>query len=259
MGRDSIHSKIDELLGVLSINNSRLSLHSEGLSMLDIDVLRKQCIELYEQINKLALQPRAASKPSDTLVQVKQPAKPIEKESAPEPPKQEVVEPTSVEVIPESPKVEIPTQVVEPPMVEIPVPVVPEVVIPTPEPISAPPVVDETKITSPPPQKVSSNKPKDEVKSHRYEDDEMKSLFEKFSSKPIESIAKAISVAKRFEFQSNFFDGEAKEYNTFMSLLDGAHDREEAFAIYHAYKSKFKWDNEDLKDELKALMYRKFS
>lgn len=246
MGRDSIHDKIDELLGLLSINNNRLSLHSESLSMLDIDVLRKQCIELYEHINKLALLPRQ----SRNLETVSAP-----KVEIPVPPK--VEEPQAKEEI---------KQTAEPPtsapaateiIVEQEVGKVREV-----EKQELQPVNDPREITKEYKEALAPSptaKTKDKEKSHSREDAEMLSLFEKFSSKPITSIAKSISVAKRFEFQSNFFDGEAKEYNTFMSLLDGAHDREEAFAIYHAYKSKFKWDNEELKDELKALMYRKFS
>ena len=87
----------------------------------------------------------------------------------------------------------------------------------------------------------------------------MLSLFEKFSSKPIDSISKAISIAKRFEFQSEFFDGDAKAYKGFIEALDSAGDREASFEIYHKYKTELKWDNEDLKDELKVLLYRKYA
>ena len=64
MSRENIHSKIDELLELLSIHNGRLSLHAEKLSQLDIDVLRKQCIDLYDQVNLLALQGKIVAKPS---------------------------------------------------------------------------------------------------------------------------------------------------------------------------------------------------
>ncbi len=200
MSRDNTHQKIDELLGLLSINNNRLSLHSEKLSQLDIDVLRKQCIELYEQINKLALSGKITTAPS-----VASQAKPQVKKTivAEKLPKQE----------------------------------------------------EETKIT----KEVEITKAETPSKSKKQVEDEMLSLFEKFSSKPIASIPKAISVAKRFEFQSNFFDGDAKAYNEFMGKLDNAKNREAAFEIYHEYKVERLWDNEELKDELKALMYRKHS
>ncbi len=215
MSRDSIHRRIDELLGLLSIHNSRLSLHSEKLSQLDIDVLRKQCIDLYDEVNKLALQ-----------------GKIITKSSAPKP-----VE-TPVEPAKPTPVVK---KVTEAEPAEVAKPVVETVATPEPKPK---PVAETTK-----------KAPKPAVKA----DDEMQSLFEKFSSKPIDSIAKGMSVAKRFEFQSAFFDGDHKEYNHFLSLLENAGDRESAFEIYHEYKNKYDWDNEELKDELKALMYRKYA
>tara|TARA_B110000240_G_scaffold15034_1_gene15411 strand:- start:489 stop:989 length:501 start_codon:yes stop_codon:yes gene_type:complete len=112
-------------------------------------------------------------------------------------------------------------------------------------------------IESPKEEKKEAVNPKNSAKP--LAEDEMLSLFEKFSSKPITSIPKAISVAKRFEFQSVFFDGETSEYNGFMAKLDAAEHREEAFEIYHDYKVRLRWDNEELKDELKVLMYRKYA
>ncbi len=214
MSRDQIHDKIDELLGLISINNNRLSLHSEKLSQLDIDVLRKQCIELYDEINRLALMGRSAQTPIKS--------KPVKKEVVEVPPVKE--EPVQVKQVVKEPVVE------EAPAEEKPKP--------------APVLKEEPKKSKP--------------KSNKQVEEEMLSLFEKFNSKPIDSIAKAISVAKRFEFQSNFFDGEAKDYKDFMAKLEAAGDRESAFEIYHDYKDRLKWDNEELKDELKALMYRKY-
>ncbi|PCJ62798.1 MAG: hypothetical protein COA58_16690 [Bacteroidetes bacterium] len=212
MSRDNIHNRIDELLGLISIHNSRLSLHSEKLSQLDIDVLRKQCIDLYDQVNMLALQGKIKAKVSS------------------EP------EPTS---IPKE-QVEIPKEVTPPK---------PVVAIPISEPRRG--------VSSPEP--IISEKPKNKPVPKPLVEEEMLSLFEKFSSKPISSIPKSISVAKRFEFQSGFFDGEAKDYNQFMKSLDAAGNRESAFEIYHEYKNRLEWGNEDLKDELKALMYRRYT
>jgi hypothetical protein len=215
MSRDSIHNRIDELLGLLSINNSRLSLHSEKLSQLDIDVLRKQCIDLYDEVNKLALQGKIKSKTATPVAE-----KMLEPSKAPK----TIAEETAIDLFKENPKdesVEVIEQVTE----------------------------DKEEKKSD-----SATKPKS-VKR----EDEMLSLFEKFSSNPIESIAKGMSLAKRFEFQSAFFEGDNKEYKQFMASLDAAGDREAAFAVYHKYKIKYQWDNEELKDELKSLMYRKYA
>ena len=230
MNRESIHQKIDELLSLLSIHNSRLSLHSEKLSQLDIDVLRKQCIDLYDQVNLLALQGKIK--------------KPETKPQAIEDPVATPVAPPKVqqrEVVLSKPRKEVPAPKPEP-VVEV---LAPEpIVVEVPEPIAVKPV--------------AKNTPKKKIAEPKGED-EMLSLFEKFSSNPIDSIPKSISLVKRFEFQSVFFDGEPKEYNAFMASLDGAGDREGAFEVYHKYKNDLNWDHEELKDELKALIYRKYT
>lgn len=189
MSRDKIHNRIDELLGMLSIHNSRLSLHAEKLSQLDIDVFRKYCIDLYDEVNGLAL--KGKLKPSENKV-VEKEEKTIQKSK------------TSIQ------------------------------------------------------EKVEKKKEEIKVKLSKNDNDEMLSLFEKYSNKPISSIAKGMSIAKRFEFQNVFFDGDKSDYNSFISEIDGVSNRDEAFKIYKAYKTERNWDQEELKDELKALIYRKY-
>ena len=189
MSRDKIHNKIDELLGMLSIHNSRLSVHSEKLSQLDIDVFRKHCIDLYDEVNGLALKGKLESMGNEN---VEKGTAPIEK--------------------------------------------------------------SETPIK----QKVAKKKEDIEVDQSKNDNDEMLSLFEKYSNKPISSISEGMSIVKRFEFQNVFFDGETSDYNSFISALDNASNREEAFEIYKAHKTERNWDQEELKDELKALIYRKY-
>ena len=189
MSRDKIHNRIDELLAILSIHNSRLSLHAEKLSQLDIDVFRKHCIDLYDEVNGLAL--KGKLKPSENKV--------VEKEE-----KTNQKSKTSIQ------------------------------------------------------EKVEKKKEKIKVNLSKNDNDEMLSLFEKYSNKPISSIAKGMSIAKRFEFQNVFFDGDKSDYNSFISEIDGVSNRDEAFKIYKAYKTERNWDQEELKDELKALIYRKY-
>ncbi len=188
MSRDKIHEKIDELLGMLSIHNSRLSLHSEKLSQLDIDVFRKHCIDLYDEVNSLALKGKLKS------------------------PKAEAVKEEKISAKEEK------------------------------EPVS---------------QTEQNKTPVKEAPS-KNENEEMLSLFERYSNKPISSIAKGMSIAKRFEFQNVFFDGDKSGYNSFITEIDNASNLDEAFKIYKAYKVKGNWDHEELKDELKALIYRKY-
>ena len=188
MSRDKIHEKIDELLGMLSIHNSRLSLHSEKLSQLDIDVFRKHCIDLYDEVNSLALKGKLKD------------------------PKAEVVKEEKISVKEEKESV----------------------------------------------SQTEQNKTPVKEAPSKNENEEMLSLFEKYSNKPISSIAKGMSIAKRFEFQNVFFDGDKLGYNSFITEIDNASNRDEAFRVYKACKVKRNWDNEELKDELKALIYRKY-
>ena len=189
MSRDKIHNKIDELLGMLSIHNSRLSLHSEELSQLDIDVFRKHCIDLYDEVNGLALKGKLEFKGN----------KNVEKG-----------------------------------------------------------IISIEKSETPTKQKFAKKKENIEVDQSKNDNDEMLSLFEKYSNKPISSIPEGMSIVKRFEFQNVFFDGETSDYNLFISALDNASNREEAFKIYTLYKTERNWDQEELKDELKSLIYRKY-
>lgn len=214
--REELHTRISELLEMLNINNNRLSLHEEQLSKLDIDVLRKQCIDLYEQINLLSTSSVTQASKVEAAIEAK-----IEK----------VEEAQQVEE--EAPKVkEVPIQKLEKKAEEV------------------KPVLLE---------KAEKEEPKKSIHMKLQDEAEMVSLFEKFNSKPIESISKAITISKRFEFQNNFFDGDAAGYKEFIALIDNAGDREGAFQIYHEYKNRLAWDNEDLKDELKSLLYRKYA
>ncbi len=243
MSREYIHSKIDELLEVLSMHNGRLSLHTEKLSQLDIDVLRKQCIDLYDQVNLLALKGKMVAQPSVQKITEQEssfvPAAveqistevPVSKNEITEAAKDEDLSVASVDSIPApvadtNPLASLDTTPA--PVAEI---IEPEVV-----------VIPEPKLP---------------IKKEKLEDD-MLSLFEKFSNQPIDSIPKSISLVKRFELQSELFKGEAASYNTFMAELDNASNREQAFEIYHAAKEKYQWENEELRDELKVLMYRKY-
>jgi hypothetical protein len=207
--REEIHKSIDELIQQLNIHNNRLSLHEERISQLDVDVLRKQCIDLYEYVNRLALAGKLLAK-AGKVSQSEQVVEERKQESDPEPTTEQKEE--TIEA----------------------------------------PVAETSKADAelkPEKQKQGGKKKVDE---------EMISLFERYNSKPIDNISKAISISKRFEFQNNFFEGDAQTYKSFIVSLDEAGDREAAFEIYHEHKKRLNWENEELKDELKSLLYRKY-
>ncbi|MBR9918974.1 hypothetical protein GYB29_15190 [bacterium] len=224
--REEIHNKIDELLGQISLHNNRISLHDEKISQLDVDVLRKHCIDLYDQVNMLVLASRKSSgvsKQADT--------KQVE---ASEPVEETVKEAPKAEVKPEPLKAEEPAKV----------------------------ETKQEEVKEEPKAKVeekTASKPSSNGKKSEGVDEEMVSLFERYNSKPIDDISKAITISKRFEFQNNFFDGDAAQYKAFIKAIDDAGDRESAFEIYHEHKNRLSWENEDLKDELKSLLYRKYN
>lgn len=226
-GRDKLHQTISDLLQTLNINNNRLSLHTEQLSELDVDVLRKQCIDLYETINLL---PHANAKLAQSV--------PAEEEETTSQEQHKLIyeeEIRAQDTSSESVKDEFKEELEE---------------------------IEELEEPEAPKEEVKVEIQEEENKSihMKLQDEaEMVSLFEKFNSKPIDSIAKAITISKRFEFQNNFFDGDAKNYKEFIEMIDAAGEREAAFQIYHEYKKKLGWDNEDLKDELKSLLYRKYA
>jgi hypothetical protein len=174
-----------------------------------VDVLRKQCIDLYEYVNRLALAGKLLAK-AGKVSQSEQVVEERKQESDPEPTTEQKEE--TIEA----------------------------------------PVAETSKADAelkPEKQKQGGKKKVDE---------EMISLFERYNSKPIDNISKAISISKRFEFQNNFFEGDAQTYKSFIVSLDEAGDREAAFEIYHEHKKRLNWENEELKDELKSLLYRKY-
>jgi len=55
MNRTDIHNQIDNLIQRLESNHEALKTNKGDRSLLEIDILRKLCIDLYEQINQLRL------------------------------------------------------------------------------------------------------------------------------------------------------------------------------------------------------------
>lgn len=219
MNKIDRHQRISALLQNLEINNNRLSLHDESISALDVEVLRQQCIALYQEILMLSANENTVQQEVQNQVTTEQNALNQMEEV-----KQEEVAPT------ETPA-EIPPDGQKP----------------------------KGELKEEPAQEEATKEEPQSIYMKLQDEAEMVSLFEKFNSKPIKEIAKAISISKRFEFQNNFFEGDAKEYKQFISLIDKANDRETAFQIYHDYKQRLNWENEELKDELKSLLYRKYA
>jgi hypothetical protein len=72
--KDQLHNRITELIDTLSTNNDRLQLQDQRFPQIEIDLLRKAAIELYDTINKLHFANLKSEAPTITKVE---PVKPI--------------------------------------------------------------------------------------------------------------------------------------------------------------------------------------
>lgn len=283
MDRKSIHEKIAELTELININNNRLFLHDDKIAQLEIDVLRKNVIELYEQINllhinnlknkeaitltsanndKIALENFEVEEPSPFTEQETPVAE--EKVVAPTPPitiPAEIVEEVqntiksdkkeaAIETVPE----EIIVEKVTPPVEEIKV-----------EAIKQPEIVEKPTVEKPPQQALfheSSELKTTSAKSNSLQDKENKNLFEKFRSAKIDSIKKAISILKKYEYQSGLFKNDPKAYTDAIEMLDNSASGDIAISLLeNSYRKQYEWGEkqENLVEELKELVYRRHS
>lgn len=241
MDREKTHRKIDELATLISVNNNRMLLHEERIPQLDIDLLRKNAIELYEAINMLHIQ----------NLKDKRQAKLMEESVETEEPVEEIVE--VVEKVEET--------VIEEPASEE---EEPEEVVAEEEPIveeqpkevkkEEPKVVAEEKVVE---EKKPEPAPKKETKSSGKKVD----LYEKLNRSSIESIKRSISISKRYEVQASLFKNDPDAYNDAISRLDNCNNVDEALSILNdELKNSYNWDDEDpLFEELLVLVERRYS
>ena len=272
MERNELHNQIDLLLEKLAANNKNLSNHEGKFSQLETDLLRKQCIELYDAINQLHLV-NMMDKSSQTIIDLKS------KEA-------EIKEPEIVEVIAEpelnldlgeeipTPLVEIEEEKIKPEIVSIPEPEIPKPIVEfknTPsyepqrfEPVAEKPVavvvpdikpkVEEKSILD----KMNETNPRNSLHETLSSKKEENELSHRFANSKIASIKSAIDISKRFELQSNLFGGDSNAYNNSLSEMDNASSKETALELFNSFASKYNWkqDNE-LAMELKSFIYRK--
>ncbi len=191
----------------------------------------------------------------------------------------------------ESPKIETKLETVvakKEPVVITPEPVVVhepiiEKVAPTPPPvevvkttpvIETPKIVETPKVEKEKPAKSINIKPSVNEKLSDGDDDELSlneklsmnkqpviNIAEKSKDNPIADLTKAISISKKFEFIKGLFNGDGETYKSTIAYLQNASSREDALEhIRTAVKPNYDWsDNEDLENELYALIKRRFS
>ena len=272
MKRNELHNQIDLLLEKLIVNNKNLSAHEGKFSQLETDLLRKQCIELYDAINQLHLV-NMMDKSSQPVIDLQTKEAEIKEIKREEVKAEPILEPVI--------KVEMPTSIVEieeekvEPEIE---PIVEKIQIPvveiksTPsyepqrfEPVAEKPIavvvpdikpkVEEKSILDKITEAKSGNSLHETLSSKKEENE----LSHRFANSKIASIKSAIDISKRFELQSNLFGGDSNAYNNSLSEMDNASNKENALELFNSFASKYHWkhDNE-LAMELKSFIYRKY-
>ncbi len=231
MDREKTHRKIDELATLISVNNNRMLLHEERIPQLDIDLLRKNAIELYEAINILHIQ-NLKDKRSAALLE-----------------EASVVEPENE--VPVAEQKEVPIEPIE----KIKEPVQDHGTETHPE--------KETKSENEP--VVEKSHPKTTVekakKPEKAESSDKQHLYEKLTRSSIESIKKSISISKRYEVQAALFKNDPDAYNEAINRLDSCETAKEALNYLNSeLKSSYEWDDEDpLVEELYMLVERRYA
>lgn len=282
MDRKSIHEKIAELTELININNNRLFLHDDKIAQLEIDVLRKNVIELYEQINLLHINNLknkvAASLTSANNDKIALENFEVEDEAEVIEPIAPIVEEKIIPIIPPIAKLveiveevqnTIKTEKKEPEVAPVAEEIIVEKVAPPVEEIKVEeikkPEIVETPPVAKPQQPLfheSSELKTTSANTNPTKEKENKNVFEKYRSAKIDSIKKAISILKKYEYQSGLFKNDPKAYTDAIEMLDNSASGEVAISLLeNKWSTQYEWGEkqENLVEELKELVYRRYS
>lgn len=280
MNRESIHRKISEIIELLEVNNNRLFLHDEELSEFDLEYLKKLTLSLYEQIDGLVLNVKNA--PVIKEIQEKEPPPPV---AEPEEQSEEQVgevEDVTEEDVSESEPGEVYTETDAVQETE-------EILI---EDAYEEEVQEDEEPTSEEEEPNEQEPVKEEIEADANSDDSEELVDEEIdepaetgSKKPestpsagdqaqlfgnenlndrlrltkIESVKRAISVSKRFEFQNALFDKNAEQYNKHIDALDSTDSLDSAKELFEQLASEYDWDpEEELVQELQTILLRRY-
>ena len=276
--RNNTHESIAALTAQISQLNADLKTRND-VSVLDIDLLRKHTIDLYEEVNRLRLVMKEKTADHSPLTadhglestKIKEEPIAVSPKVEKETPVPELVEEIEVEAPVSKPVEEIEAEApvskpVEEIEVEAPVSEPVEEEAPTqtqnPEPETpAAPVSEPVEEETPSEEKVLAAEAKveaDAIKGANNEE-EANDLAHKFSNTPINDLKKAISIAKKFEFINALFAGNVEKYAYSIHHMNNLTSGDEAFSYLHDLRSEHKWDDEDKNFlELANLVRRRY-
>lgn len=250
MKRAPLHQRISELLDLISVNHQRLYLRDSDPENIDVDLLKKYVLELYEQV--LMLDARTLATPNDKASLKKQSKS-----------KETIVNTLSVhsEEEPQKDKgSEIANEQAEAPLES-------DVNRDGLQESTTEAEQDDENRFKPgfeEIEKATPHKKAEPQSEHRSINERMgveggQKLYEKYNLSPIVSIRKSISLMKRFEYQKALFKDNAEYYNDALRFFDEAGGLENAMKEFDQLSKQFDWDVEsDLVQELQVLIERRY-
>lgn len=243
---------------------------SEGLSsahfslnLIEKDLLRKQCLELYEQLLMLDVQPESLLEQVVVKEKEPEPVLPVAEVQIEEPVEKEISSQQVSDFAPASLSFDFTEEVEE---------VKEEELVETPadnseETIDAP-LFSEAPVETEMPEPVQESHTIEEV----VEQEELrlnekiskagdKKLFmDKMMFTPIDNIKSHITLNKKVAFIIGLFNQEGDDYNKAIDQLNTADNLQAALDIYHMLKTRYAWNAEqDLVKELEVLVRRRYS
>lgn len=258
--RTEYHDKIQQITAKLIELNSNFA-NATQLTNIDIELLRKYAVDLYDEL--LLLKPEKAvtvmpssPTPPPRVIQPEVKEEP-KKNFAPEPKpvvEEKLVPPPPVEEkkeVPLPPKIEEKKE--EPPVVETPKPVEEPkpIKVETPKTPEIKPIVED--------KEEAVEEGKDDSLNTSLQQPEPEDLASKLGQTPIHDLKKAISINKKFEFISQLFEGDHEGYTKSVHYLNGLKNKDEAMTFFNNLKKERNWDEENKRFiEFADLVNRRF-
>lgn len=243
---------------------------SEGLSsahfslnLIEKDLLRKQCLELYEQLLMLDVQPESLLEQAVVKEKQPEPVLPVAEVHIEEPEEKEISSPQVPDVTPSSLSFDFTEEVEEVKEEEL-----VETSVNNSEKTIEASVFSQTPVEIGTPEPVLESHTIEEV----VEQEELrlnekiskaadKKLFmDKMMFTPIDNIKSHITLNKKVAFIIGLFNQEGDDYNKAIDQLNTADNLQAALDIYHMLKTRYAWNAEqDLVKELEVLVRRRYS
>ena len=247
MNQIQLLNKIKNQLKELTIINEQLITENRSANNIEVDLLKKKCVELYESFLKLSVDLSDVEvKTKETIVEIKEEAKP------------ELIQNVKSEE-----KIEVEKKViVEEAIAEIPLQPVPEIIK---EVVVVPDEKLETTLfTEPLPlaEKKSNliNIPNAEPSLHqKISGQKQTDINERINDSRVESLKSAIGLNKKIAYVNELFKENTVEYAKAIDKLNTSIDLNEALKYFNELKHHYSWSNENEHViELEQLIQKRF-